>query len=71
MRLTHHRLGVDLAHVPAAVSRAHIPQAQRPRPVSVLDADTVVLGYHVTGYCENCLGVYSEPRHLFNNFSYL
>lgn len=69
MCLAHHRLRVDLAHVSAAVRRPDLFESEGPGTVSVADTDAVVLGDDVSSYCEDCLRVYSEPRHLVEQIS--
>lgn len=64
MSLTHHRLGVDLTHVPAAVRRAYLLEGQGPGSVSVADADAVIFRDDVAGNRQDCLSVHPEPRHL-------
>lgn len=64
VRLAHHRLSVDLTHVPSPVTRGHVPQSQGPGGVAMRHADAVILGDHVTGYRENRLSIHTEPCHL-------
>ena len=65
---TAHRVGVDLTHIPAAVSLVHVLDVQVPGAMVVEgQGDARVLRYHVVVDRENCLRVHANPRHLQYN----
>lgn len=64
-RLALHRIGVYLAHVPALIALPNISYPQLPGLfLRVQDSDALVFGDYMVLDRQDCLGVYSEPRHL-------
>jgi hypothetical protein len=65
---TAHGVGVDLTHVPAAVSLVHVLDLQVPGAMVVKrQRDARVLRYHVVMDRQNGLRVHANPRHLQHN----
>jgi len=60
-----HRVSINLAHVPTAVSLARVFYVQGPCPVAAVGhCDPVILRNNVIRYRQNRLRIDSQPRYL-------